>query len=350
MTANGLDAILVTPGPNMRYLTGYGAMPLERITCLIVRDSGDPVLVVPGLEEPAARASGVDIEIVTWEETDDSIGLVTSFLNKDSAQIGLDDQMWASRVLEFQNRLPKTKFVAAGPTISQLRMRKSPEELAALREAGQFIDSVHALVPGFLAPGRTEAEVGADIAQAIVAAGHAHADFVIVGSGPNSASPHHEVSDRVINAGEPIVVDIGGPTPKGYFSDSTRTYHIGQPTDEVLESYEHLKIAQQMQLDHIRPGVSAESIDAVGRNYLAEHNLAQYFIHRTGHGIGQEVHEDPYIVTGNGLLLEPGMAFSVEPGLYFEGKWGARIEDIVAVTEDGVENFNNRPRELTIVD
>ena len=205
-------------------------------------------------------------------------------------------------------------------------------------------------MPEFLAPGRTEAEVGADIAAAIVEEGHASAAFVIVGSGPNGASPHHELSDRVIESGDVVVVDIGGPLPTGYFSDSTRTYAVGaEPPPRVREAYAALQDAQERAVAAVRPGVRAEDVDAVARVRLTESGLGERFLHRTGHGIGLDVHEDPYIVGGNALPLEPGMAFSVEPGVYLDGAWGARIEDIVVVTDDGCERLNTRPRDLVVL-
>ena len=189
--------------------------------------------------------------------------------------------------------------------------------------------------------------MGADIAAAIVAEGHASAEFVIVGSGPNGASPHHDVSDRVIQPGDVVVIDIGGPLPDGYNSDSTRTYVLGEPSEsDVVDTYAVLQRAQQAAVDAVRPGVTAESVDAAARQVIAEAGFGDRFIHRTGHGIGLDVHEEPYIVAGNKLPLEPGMAFSVEPGIYLPGRWGARIEDIVVVTEDGVSRLNNRPHEL----
>ena len=198
--------------------------------------------------------------------------------------------------------------------------------------------------------GRTEAEVGADIAAAIVEEGHERADFVIVGSGPNGSSPHHDVSDRVIEPGDVVVVDIGGPIASGYNSDSTRTYSVGEPREaDVLETYAVLQEAQQAAVDAVRPGVSAESIDRAAREVIVAAGFGDLFIHRTGHGIGLDVHEEPYIVSGNELILEPGTAFSVEPGIYQEGRWGARIEDIVVVTDTGVESFNRRPHTLTVV-
>jgi Xaa-Pro dipeptidase len=199
----------------------------------------------------------------------------------------------------------------------------------------------------FLRVGRTESEVGADIAAAIVEEGHAVAEFVIVGSGPNGASPHHGVSDRVIEAGDVVVVDIGGPLPSGYCSDSTRTYVMGEPRDaDVVTTYAVLQEAQQAAVDAVRPGIPAQDVDAAARDVIAAAGFGEFFIHRTGHGIGLDVHEHPYVVAGNDVLLEPGMAFSVEPGIYQPGRWGARIEDIVVVTEDGVEPLNTRPHDL----
>jgi Xaa-Pro aminopeptidase len=208
---------------------------------------------------------------------------------------------------------------------------------------------VHAKVPGLLRPGRTEAEVAADIAEAIVAEGHSEAAFVIVGSGPNGADPHHECSDRELQMGDVVVVDIGGPVEPGYNSDCTRTYVLGEPDSQIAEQYAVLQRAQAAAVAAVRPGVTAEQVDAAARDVLARAGLAEYFVHRTGHGIGLSVHEEPYIVAGNDLPLAEGMAFSVEPGIYLPGRWGARIEDIVIVTTDGALAVNERPHELTVV-
>lgn len=344
----GVDALLVTPGADLRYLTGYAAKPLERLTCLVVRASGDPVLVVPRLEKQAALDSGTSVELATWDESDDPFALVASIVGDTAGTVALDDQMWASRVFALGEALPTTDQVLAGPLLTELRMRKDAAEVAALRAAGEAIDRVHARMGEFLRVGRTEREVGADIARAILEEGHETVDFVIVGSGPNGASPHHEVSDRVIGAGEPVVVDLGGTTPEGYCSDSTRNYVAGgEPPADYLAKYEVLLAAQAAQREHARAGVSAESVDAVGRDLMSEAGIGELFLHRTGHGIGQETHEEPYIIAGNDLALEPGMAFSIEPGFYVEGSYGARIEDIAVIGEDGsLEVLNVRPREL----
>lgn len=347
----GMDALLVSPGPDLLYLTGYHAKPLERLTCLVVTATDEVHLVAPRLEAAAALASPIaelGIPLHLWDETDNPYSL-TAGLIPGATTVGLDNHMWAEKVLRFRDAMPKAEQTLAGTVITELRMRKSAQEIEALRRAGAAIDSVHAQMAQWLRPGRTEAEVGRDIADAIIASGHVTADFVIVGSGPNGASPHHEVSQRVINAGEPIVVDIGGTMPDGYCSDSTRTYCIGQPPADFAEYYQVLHAAQQAATAHVRPGVTCESIDEAARSVLRDAGWADYFIHRTGHGIGLEVHEDPYIVTGNTTVLEAGMAFSIEPGVYIEGKHGARIEDIVVCGAQGADVMNLRPRELAIL-
>ena len=338
--AAGLDAVLLTPGPDLRYVIGYDAKQLERLTCLAVPAAGDPVLYVPRLELAAAQASpagALSLEMVPWEETDDPFGLVAARLGR-VATVGLSDRMWALSVLRFRDALPGARLALAGGALRTLRISKTPAEVAALREAGAAIDRVHAQVGGWLRPGLTERAVGKVIAEAILAEGHASVDFTIVGSGPNAASPHHEVSDRVMEAGDVVVVDIGGTMPSGYCSDCTRTYAVGHPPEEFLVYYEVLKRAQQAATRHVQPGVTAQSVDRAAREVIAGAGYGEWFIHRTGHGIGLESHEDPYIVEGNTIPLEPG--------IYLPGRWGARIEDIVVVTDHGVVSLNNRPHDL----
>lgn len=347
----GIDAVLVTPGPDLRYLTGYDAVPLERLTCLVVPADGPAAMVVPRLERLAAEASPIGplgIELRTWGETDDPSALVASLIPT-ARRVGLDNHMWAEKVLRLRDAMPTVEQVLAGDVISQLRMRKDAAEITALLAAGAAIDRVHERVASMLRPGRTEREVGGDIADAIIAEGHVRVDFVIVGSGPNGASPHHEVSDRVIERGDAVVVDIGGTMPDGYRSDCTRTYAVGFAPDAFLERYLVLQDAQAAAVRRARSGVTCESVDAAARDLMGHAGIAELFIHRTGHGIGLETHEDPYIVTGNTLTLEPGMAFSIEPGFYCEGEFGARIEDIVIATDDGVLLANNGSRDLVVV-
>jgi Xaa-Pro aminopeptidase len=352
----GIDALLVTPGADLRYLVGYDALPLERLTCLIVPATGPATLVVPLLERPAAEASGAgdEVAIATHGETDDAFrmaaGIINEAIGRDPQAIAVADRMWAEQVLRFRDVMPGAAQSAAGAVIRPLRMRKRPDEIAALRGAGQAIDRVHQRIGEWLRPGRTEAEVGRDIADAIIAEGHETVNFVIVGSGPNGASPHHALSDRVIEAGNPVVVDIGGTMPDGYCSDCTRTYIAGGYAPRAFtDYYEVLLEAQKASVASVRPGVTAESVDAAARDVIAAAGYGELFIHRTGHGIGLEEHEDPYIVAGNDTILAPGMCFSIEPGIYSAGHHGARIEDIVVVTEDGVERLDTISRDLTVV-
>jgi Xaa-Pro aminopeptidase len=348
--AAGLGALLLTPGPDLRYVTGYDAQQLERLTCLALPAGGDPFLVVPRLELPAAQASpagAFGLEMIPWDETDDPYELLARRLGPVSS-VGLADRMWAMMVLRFRAALPAARQGLASVALRDLRSRKSPAEVAALREAGAAIDRVHAAVPGWLRPGRTELEVAADVAAAITSEGHARTDFVIIASGPNAASPHHEPSGRVLQPGDAVVVDIGGTMPSGYCSDCTRVYAIGNPPAEFTAYYQVLRHAQEAACAAVRPGVSAEAVDAAARTPITQAGYGPEFVHRTGHGIGLETHEDPYIVAGNAEPLAPGMAFSVEPGIY-PGPHGARIEDIVVCTEQGYERLNHVTRELVVV-
>ncbi|HEY8373336.1 MAG TPA: Xaa-Pro peptidase family protein [Pseudonocardiaceae bacterium] len=351
----GVDALLVSPGSDLRYLLGVGGESFERLTCFVLPAAGTsarPALVVPKLEEPGyggVPTADLGVDVVTWVDGEDPYHLVADLLRRGGTprRVAVADPMPALHVLRLRDTVDGAEQVLAGPVLRELRMRKDAAEVAALRKAGAAIDRVHARMGEWLRPGRTEAEVGADIAAAIVAEGHTEAAFVIVGSGPNGASPHHDVSGRVIEPGDVVVVDIGGPVAEGYNSDCTRTYVVGAPGHaDVVDTYEVLRAAQEAAVAAVRPGVTAASIDEAARSVIAEAGFGEYFVHRTGHGIGLDVHEEPYIVGGNDLVLEPGMAFSVEPGIYLPGRWGARIEDIVVVTEDGVERLNNQPREL----
>ncbi|MEV0079153.1 Xaa-Pro peptidase family protein [Nocardia neocaledoniensis] len=349
MRAAHLDALLITPGPDLRYLIGSAAESFERLTCLVIpADGATPSVVIPKLELAALEGSAageLGLQILDWVDGVDPYQLVRSTLHAGS-RIAVADAMPALHLIplaESTTGLP----ASATPVLRQSRMIKDEAEIDALRRAGAAIDRVHARMGEFLRPGRTEAEVAADITAAIIEEGHTEAAFVIVGSGPHGADPHHAVSDRVIEAGDVVVIDIGGPVEPGYFSDSTRTYVLGAPSERVAERMALLEAAQAAAVAAVRPGVTAESIDAAARTLLADAGLGDAFVHRTGHGIGLSVHEEPYIVAGNDLVLEPGMAFSIEPGIYFRGEWGARIEDIVVVTADGVESMNNRPHGLT---
>ena len=347
----GLAGLVITPGYDLRYLVGSRAQTFERLTALVLPVVGEPTVVVPRMELAALKDSAVvelGLRVRDWVDGDDPYALVADVFGGGPVATAVTDAMPALHLLPLAEVLG-TVPVLATDVLRRLRMIKDAAEVDALRKAGAAIDRVHARVPEFLVPGRTEADVAADIAESIVAEGHSEVAFIIVGSGPNGADPHHECSDRVLQEGDVVVVDIGGPYEPGYNSDSTRTYSIGQPADDVAARYAVLQRAQEAAVAAVRPGVTAEQIDAAARVVLAAEGLAEAFVHRTGHGIGLSVHEEPYIVAGNDLPLEEGMAFSVEPGIYFPGSWGARIEDIVIVTRDGAQSVNDQPRDLVVV-
>jgi Xaa-Pro aminopeptidase len=348
-----VDALLVTPSEDYAYLLGYHAPNLERLTCLILRARGTPTLVLPRLEEPLARHAlgslADELQLVPWDETEDPFRTVQALLEADTRRVAVQDQMWARFVLRLRAALDPIELVEAGPTLSALRRVKSPDEVDRLREAARSADRAIAAITTERLSGRTEREVSARILELLLSAGHDTAGFAIVASGPNAASPHHEAGDRLIAPGDAIVLDIGG-VREDYCSDTTRTAFVGEPPPEFLRLYEVLQEAQAAACAAVAPGVAARDIDAAARQIIADAGYGDAFIHRTGHGIGMETHEEPYIVESNNEPLRPGHAFSVEPGIYLAGRWGARIEDIVVCTEDGAEVLNRSSRDLYLVD
>jgi Xaa-Pro aminopeptidase len=348
----GVDALLLGPGADLFYLTGYQAPPLERLTLLVLPAAGDARLVVPALEAPLARdhLGGLDLEVTAWQETEDPVALVRATLAASGAatgRLGVGDRLWSSFLLRLQAALPGAAFQVASTVTRQLRMRKDPEEIQALARAAAAIDRVIDGLEGLRWAGRTELELAADI-QAAIRDTHDEVCFAIVGAGPNGASPHHVASGRVIRPGDAVVVDIGGRLD-GYCSDTTRTLVVGEPPAGFQEAYAVLHAAQLAGWEAVAPGVPAEAVDAACRQVIDAAGHGEHFIHRTGHGIGLEEHEDPYIVAGNLEPLEPGMTFSVEPGIYLPGRFGARIEDIVACTDQGARRLTTTSRELRVV-
>ncbi len=346
----GLDAVIVGPGPDLQYLVGVEGDTIERLTALVLGPGLASTVVVPRMELAKVRSTAVGslgLAVADWVDGENPYDLVAAAIGS-AARVGVSDALPALHVVPIGERLG-VRLELATPVLREGRMIKDAAEIAELRRAGDAIDAVHRRVPEWLRAGRTEREVAADIAAAIVAEGHETVEFVIVGSGPNGADPHHEVSDRVIEDGDVVVVDIGGAVPSGYNSDSTRTYVVGEPSPEAAERIAVLVRAQQTAVDAARPGVRASEVDAAARQVLADAGLGDAFLHRTGHGIGVSVHEEPYIAPGNDLVLREGMAFSIEPGIYFAGEWGARIEDIVVLTADGCERLNTAPHALRAV-
>ena len=354
--ATGLDAMLVGVGSDLRYLTGYAALPLERLTLLVLRPGVPPTIVVPRLELGAAEAGiRTDIDIRTWDETDDPYGLAVAGIPSDG-RIAVSDTMAALHLLRIQASLGAgATYVPASTVLGQLRMIKDDDETALLRAAAHAADRVIAAIAGGRLVGRTEADVAREVRDRLVDEGHEAATFAIVASGPNSASPHHEASERIIRPGEPIVLDIGG-TLGGYGSDITRTLWVTDgdetkhPDSRFAELFAVLHDAQATATRAVAPGIPCEAVDAAARGLIAAAGHGPAFFHRTGHGIGLDGHEDPYLVAGNALPLQAGMAFSVEPGIYYPGAYGARIEDIVVCGDDGPIVLDEAPRELAVVE
>ncbi len=362
----GLDAILVGVGADLRHLTGYPAMPLERLTMLVIPAHGTWSLVVPRLEAAPARlsppAATGDLPVVTWEEGDDAHALVVRLVRTSSGPaaepvsvVAVSDDLPARHLLPLQERLDGARLSLASAVLGELRMIKDADEIALLTLAAHAADRVVARIAGGRLVGRTEFDVASEVRERLLEEGHDEALFAIVGSGPNSASPHHEASDRVIGPGEPIVLDIGG-TLGGYGSDITRTLWVtgGDPAKGPDERFRHLFSllygAQAAGRAAVRPGVTCEAVDRAARRPIEAAGYGEAFFHRTGHGIGLEGHEEPYIIGGNTDPLREGMAFSVEPGIYLPGEYGARIEDIVVCGPTGPITLNAAPRELYVVD
>ena len=357
----GLDGLVFGTGPDLEYLIGSSVSSHERLTALVVpvaKPGSDaparPVLVLPAVERgdlPASAVPDLDVDVVLWADGEKPHRIVADALapagNDARPRIGVGASLTADHLLPILE-LTGADAVLAGETLRELFMRKDDAEITQLRDAAAAIDRVHARVPGMLRAGRTEADVADELSAAILEEGHDGVDFVIVGSGPNGANPHHDYSDRVLCDGDVVVVDIGGTWGVGYHSDCTRTYVIGDAPDRAAEAWAVLRAAQEAAVAAVRPGVTAASIDAAARDAIAAAGHADVFIHRTGHGIGLSLHEEPFIMEGNDLPLEPGMAFSVEPGLYFEGDFGMRLEDIVVVTEDRCESLNRGSHELVV--
>ena len=348
-SAQGFDAVVVAPSPDLAYLTGYDPMPLERPTMLVLAQNRDPVMVVPELERPLAASSpgGSGIELRAWVDGADPYAEVAALLPS-KGRIAVGDRLWSSHVLGLQAALPLARFAPASPVLGRLRAVKDDDELAAMRRAGRGADETFRQVCTLTFQGRREDEIAADLAELLVRNGHDRADFTIVASGPNAASPHHEPGGRTILPRDVVVMDFGGQLG-GYFSDTTRTVVVAEPPQSFERVYDTVRLAQEAACDAVRPGALCSEIDRAARRIIDDAGFGERFIHRTGHGIGLEVHEPPYIVEGNEWVLEPGTTFSVEPGVYLEGSFGVRIEDIVAVTDEGVERLNRSTRELRVV-
>ncbi len=347
----GVDVLLISVGRDLPYLTGYEAMPLERLTMLVVPRDGDATLVVPRLEAPRVVEQPGVFKLLPWNEIEDPIAIVAALAGR-PATVAVGDTMWARFLVDLLGHWPSssTRYVRSIEVMNALRMRKDAAEIEALAAAGAAVDRIAAeLQAGHIALiGRTEADISTELGARIIAEGHQRVNFAIVAAGENAASPHHHAGTRVVNDGEIVLCDFGG-TMDGYCSDITRCVFLGDPPADVAEAYAVLHEAQAAAVLAGTVGTPCEEVDRVARRIISAAGYGEFFMHRTGHGIGMEEHEDPYMVEGNALPLEPGHAFSVEPGIYLPGRWGMRLEDIVVATDSGPRPVNDANHALVSV-
>lgn len=349
--AAGLAGLLIAPGPDLVWLTGYAPpAATERLTLLVLAAGQDPALVVPALEAPdAAKAVGAPaFTLRDWTDGKDPYALAATLLAR-AGRFGISDNAWAMHLLGLQKALPDTSYADLTDALPMLRAVKDTAELELMAAAGAAADATFEEIRKVPFGGRRESEVAADLDALLRRNGHEQVDFTIVASGPNGANPHHEAGDRVIEHGDMVVLDFGG-LRDGYGSDTSRTVHVGGPTDEERRVHDLVRAAQQAGFEAVRPGVACQEVDRAARAVIADAGYGEFFIHRTGHGIGVTTHEPPYMIEGEEQPLVPGMCFSVEPGVYLPGRFGVRIEDIVTVTEDGGRRLNDTTRDLVVVD
>ncbi len=355
MSEHSVDVCLLSVGPDLPWLTGYEAMPLERLTMLVVPRDGQPTLVVPSLEVPRVVPRDDLFSIRSWGETDDPIDIVAGLIGS-ATDAAIGERTWARFLVELQRVRPDLSFTTTAGVIGPLRAVKDESEIRALRAAAAAVDRIAAELQRGEIPlvGRTEAEVSADIGRRILAEGHHRVNFAIVAAGENAASPHHEPGSRVIGRNEVVLCDFGGTMADaegvGYCSDITRCVVTGEPSPRMIEIYDVLHAAQAVGVETGAEGIPAEQVDAATRSVIVEAGFGAWFMHRTGHGIGVEEHEDPYIVDGNDVPLAAGNAYSVEPGIYMPGSFGFRLEDIVVVTDAGAESITTADRSLVSVE
>ena len=349
MADEDIDLIVVSPSPDMQYLIGIPGHLSERPMLLAFGPQVQPILLTPALEQEGLSSVG-GVDLVPYDETSDPLAVFVAKLGSDRfSRIAICDQMWAGFVLRLQVVMPAAQYLPASSVLRELRMRKTVEEIQLLGQAAQKVDAAFASLVTLQFSGRSEREIAEDLSSLLREHGLDAANWgPIVGSGPHSASPHHTPDDRIVQSGDAVVLDFGGVF-RGYQADITRTVVVGEPSARFRGVYEVVRQGQEAAVQAVQVGRTAQAIDTVARNIIDSAGFGDWFIHRTGHGIGLDTHEEPYIVAGNALELEEGMTFSIEPGVYMPGEFGVRIEDIVAVTESGGRRLNGAPRDLVTV-
>jgi len=347
-----LDYLFLSISPDLVYLTGYEGHPSERLHMLVVPPKGRPTIVFPQFEVDMVQHLGDWVEVVGWSETEDPVSVVRDALSQRDRERGIrvaiSDHTRAVFLLQLQDALPQARFSSASAMLSPMRRVKDAAELRLLKEAQDMAAQALEQLFSMRFSGRTERQVAASLKAIGDELGYESGFGAHVGSGPNGAMPHLGPSDRVIREGDAVVVDFWG-TRGGYYSDCTRTVHVGEPTDKFREVFGIVREANRAALAAVRPGVTCETIDRAARQVIEQAGYGEYFTHRVGHGIGIDIHEEPWMVEGNQMVLEPGMTFSDEPGIYLPGQFGCRIEDVVAVTGSGGVSLTEFTYDIIVV-
>jgi len=350
MVRQGIDITFVGPSSDLRYLTGLNAHLSERLNLLVLPLKGRPQFVVPVLESPLAQSASGLVDIHVWEETQSPSDLVSRLVSDLKPRtLAVSDQLWSGFLLKLQGTIPEVVWTSAQAVLKPLRITKDAHEIETLAEVSRLTDDAWGeFIEGGPLSGLTETAAMERLGALMTKRGLG-ASFGICASGPNSASPHHHTGGRVIEEGDAVIFDWGAELD-GYHSDVTRTVFVGQPTEKFRKVYDIVKRANQATLEAVKPGVACEDLDRTARDLITKEGFGEYFIHRVGHGLGMDVHEEPYLVGGNTTPLAVGMVFSDEPGIYIEREFGVRIEDSVVVTETGGKRLNEASRELTVMD
>ena len=348
----GLSALVLNPGPSLVYLTGLHFHLMERPVIAIFRPHNPIILILPELEAAKTAALPFAAQVFpytedpeTWQSVFGQAGTATELNGR---KIGVEPgrlRFLELRLLE--SALDKAEFISAEESLADLRMRKDAQELELMRRATKIAQDALLATLETIRPGQSERSVAAELTVQILRHGSdSELPFTpIVSSGPNSANPHASPSNRLLTPGDLLVIDWGASV-QGYFSDLTRTFAIGQTEPELENIAQIVEQANQAGRQAAQPGETAEAVDQAARAVIEAAGYGKYFIHRTGHGLGLEAHEPPYIRAGNPLVLQPGMTFTIEPGIYLPGRGGVRIEDDVVIQEEGCLSLSDLPRGL----
>ncbi|UCF10929.1 MAG: aminopeptidase P family protein [Candidatus Bipolaricaulota bacterium] len=345
----GAAAAIFGLSSNLRYLTGFTDEPGERLLCLIVGCADEPTFIVPELyaAEVRARTSGFVMRV--WRDGETPEALLSGAakgLSGVAGRILLDDTLWSTFALSIQRAFAGREFGLASEVMEGLRLRKDEQEVGVMQRAGEIADRAYEAVTSQKVAGLSEIELAGRLEAEMLAHGAEGVAFqTLVASGPNSAMPHHRAGARRIEAGDVVILDFGCRVA-GYCSDVSRTVVCGDAPAEVERVYDAVRRSYVAARDASRVGTPAEAVDRAARDVLVKAGYGEQFVHRTGHGIGLDVHESPYLVEGSDERLEEGMTFSIEPGVYLPGRFGIRVEDVVVVTEEGERPMTHAPHEL----